>query len=212
MGDSSDDDKPISQLISKASSLKPTTASGVINIPKHSIPAPSTNIVRTAPTVTKKPDTTIESDDDDIPLAVLMKRKLENTNALNIPVAKKIKIENLDVVKKINNDTGSKNPSRSAKDKKLKKKAKSSSKSKSNTTSTSAPSKSSIYYESDKGKVVQALMVRWWYAIQWPEVGSIKAGPPGYEMLDGFPGVYVGTRVSCLLLYCCYEIILITVI
>ena len=58
-------------------------------------------------------------------------------------------------------------------------------------------SKTEIFYEeSSKGKLVQALLIRWWYAITWPASGDIGSPPAGYEALDGFKGVFVSTRVS----------------
>jgi hypothetical protein len=32
---------------------------------------------------------------------------------------------------------------------------------------------------------------RWWYAIQWPEPGETEPAPPDYEILAGYPGVFV---------------------
>lgn len=182
--DSSDDDRPIAQIA--AARAKPTSAPAAMNIPKA--------VVRTAPAAAKKPSSAaaIDSDDDDVPLAVLMKRRLESAQGplktpsgftKAAPPAKKAKIE-----------IGSKNPSRQVNDKKTKQKSKSGKSSKASTVS-SQTSRVSEFYESDKGKVVQALMVRWWYAIQWPEVGAKTTCPPGFESLDGFPGVFVGTRV-----------------
>ena len=57
-------------------------------------------------------------------------------------------------------------------------------------------SKSSQFYSScDKGRLIQALLIRWWYAYDWPLPEDIGVPPSGYESLDGFPGVFVSTRV-----------------
>jgi hypothetical protein len=69
----------------------------------------------------------------------------------------------------------------------------SSSKKKSSSTASAGLTQSGVFYDSDKGRVLQALMVRWWYAIPWPERGSIPPAPAGFEALEGFPGVFVGT-------------------
>lgn len=194
--DSSDDDKPIASLVARAvAKAKPSSAPATLNIPKQA--------VRIAPPVVKKSATsTIDSDDDDVPLAVLMKRKLEAVQK-NISIPSKI-IKTAPAAKKMKIDTGSKNPSRKVNDKKVKgkkKKSSISSKSAAVVSSQGSNSRTSVYYDSEKGKVVQALMVRWWYVIQWPEPGTVKKSPPGYESLNGFPGVCVGTRVLCC---CCY--------
>mmetsp|Transcript_2437 Transcript_2437/g.3197 ORF Transcript_2437/g.3197 Transcript_2437/m.3197 type:complete len:256 (+) Transcript_2437:67-834(+) len=52
----------------------------------------------------------------------------------------------------------------------------------------------SIFYECNRGRLVQALLRRWWYAIDWPgkEVASLKP-EEGFEDLPGFPGVHIAT-------------------
>lgn len=47
----------------------------------------------------------------------------------------------------------------------------------------------------DKGKLIQILLCRWWYAITWPDPATLPEKPPKrYDALDGFPGVYVCTE------------------
>jgi len=59
--------------------------------------------------------------------------------------------------------------------------------------------RSSVFYEdTEKGYMVQSLLVRWWYAINWPTEEDIGVPPPGYESLDGFKGVFVSTRTDSL--------------
>ena len=53
-----------------------------------------------------------------------------------------------------------------------------------------------FYENSLKGKLVQCLLRRWWYAYEWPEPKDIPPVPAGYQALDGFPGVFISTRVS----------------
>ena len=53
-----------------------------------------------------------------------------------------------------------------------------------------------FYENSLKGKLVQCLLRRWWYAYEWPEPKDIPPVPTGYQALDGFPGVFISTRVS----------------
>lgn len=82
------------------------------------------------------------------------------------------------------------------------------------------------FYETDKGEMVQNLLCRWWYAMEWPKESDLQPvrfylkwkqyvcvfrkrelivfycsrgcaqAPEGYEMLDGYKGVYICTRVS----------------
>lgn len=190
--DSSDDDKPIAQLAARAMHSKPSSAPAAMTIPKQA--------VRTAPAApgAKRPAAEIDSDDDDVPLAVLMKRKLEAAQKTTMKTPSKM-IKTAPPPKKAKVDMSSKNPSRKAKDAKSSKKSKAKPSKSSRSSAASAVGQSSrvsVYYESEKGKVVQALMLRWWYAIQWPELNTRMTVPPGYESLDGFPGVFVGTRVS----------------
>ncbi|CAN0015531.1 unnamed protein product, partial [Ectocarpus fasciculatus] len=190
--DSSDDDKPIAQLAARAMHSKPSSAPAAMTIPKQA--------VRTAPAApgAKRPAAEIDSDDDDVPLAVLMKRKLEAAQKTTMKTPSKM-IKTAPPPKKAKVDMSSKNPSRKAKDAKSSKKSKAKPSKSSRSSAASAVGQSSrvsVYYESEKGKVVQALMLRWWYAIQWPELNTRMTVPPGYESLDGFPGVFVGTRLD----------------
>jgi hypothetical protein len=54
-----------------------------------------------------------------------------------------------------------------------------------------------LYTNCDKGKLIQAVLVRWWYAYTWPDPATYtKATPKNYTALDGFPGVYICTSGS----------------
>ena len=53
-----------------------------------------------------------------------------------------------------------------------------------------------FYEDTVKGHLVQTLLCRWWYAIEWPVLAELPNPPEGFEPLDGFLGVYVSTRVS----------------
>lgn len=49
--------------------------------------------------------------------------------------------------------------------------------------------------ECEKGMLIQRLLCRWWYAIEWPHPADIpNEPPPHYDPLDGFPGVFVCTE------------------
>ena len=192
--ESSDDDKPIAHLIAK--SMNQAASAPALNIPKPIRTAPPASA--SAPVEKKRTSAlSIDSDDDDVPLAVLMKRKLEASKKVPgtipskviktaPPPAKKLKVasSSKSSTQRVNNI----NKLKKKKDKKLKKSSKS-------VVLSSQGSRTSPHYESDKGRVVQAIMVRWWYAFQWPDLGSQNACPEGYEALNGFPGVFVGTRV-----------------
>lgn len=54
---------------------------------------------------------------------------------------------------------------------------------------------SAALYGSDctKGNLVQKLLCRWWYAMDWPKDVPDKP-PANYDSLDGFPGVFVCTK------------------
>ena len=52
-----------------------------------------------------------------------------------------------------------------------------------------------LYGKCEKGKLIQSLLCRWWYAFDWPDPSKLpKTPPPNTDSLDGFPGVYVYTR------------------
>ena len=119
--------------------------------------------------------------DDDIPISELIKkRKLQQAAALKAaepkakPEAKKVKTEKAEKPAKSEKSSESKsNPSRQANYNKA----------------------AEFYNETQKGFLVQKLMVRWWYAMEWPVLEEIGTPPPGYESLDGFKGVFISTKV-----------------
>ena len=52
-----------------------------------------------------------------------------------------------------------------------------------------------LYAKSEKGKLVQALLCRWWYAMTWPDPSALPSTfPKNTDSLDGFPGVYIYTK------------------
>mmetsp|Transcript_8965 Transcript_8965/g.20203 ORF Transcript_8965/g.20203 Transcript_8965/m.20203 type:complete len:206 (+) Transcript_8965:44-661(+) len=56
-----------------------------------------------------------------------------------------------------------------------------------------------VFFETIKGELVQKLLCRWWYAIEWPSKADLaKAAPVGFEQLDGYPGVYICVRGECM--------------
>lgn len=59
----------------------------------------------------------------------------------------------------------------------------------------SSPSFALYGTESAKGKLIQNILCRWWYAIMWPDPSSILDEPPtDCDGMDGFPGVYICTE------------------
>jgi len=123
------------------------------------------------------------SDDDDIPLAALkspspVKRKKPAAAKEKAPAKKKAKTPAKKPAKKTTTTSGSKTTS-------------------SNQTQSDYSSPSFALYgtESMKGKLIQNLLCRWWYAITWPDPSSIPKEPPkSYDTLDGFPGVFICTE------------------
>lgn len=54
-----------------------------------------------------------------------------------------------------------------------------------------------LYTKCDKGKLIQSVLARWWYAYSWPSAEAIsRSTPKNYTALDGFPGVYICTSGS----------------
>jgi len=88
---------------------------------------------------------------------------------------------------------------REAKTAKSNTKSESTTKSKSSSETKKSESSSggfTFYENTDKGKLIHAFLIRWWYAYDWPTPEEIGKPPAGFESLDGFPGVFVSTRVS----------------
>lgn len=133
-----------------------------------------------------------DDDDDDVPLASLAssstKKAKKTTNGKATPTKTK------------KTSTTKATPTKKAKTTSTSSSSKST---KSTTTSTSSSSTtdfksaSDAFYRSEcqKGLLVQRLLVRWWYAFEWPDPKSLPKEPPeNYDAMDGFPGVYVCTQ------------------
>mmetsp|Transcript_16042 Transcript_16042/g.33120 ORF Transcript_16042/g.33120 Transcript_16042/m.33120 type:complete len:268 (-) Transcript_16042:139-942(-) len=123
-----------------------------------------------------------DDDDDDIPLASL---KAPSPAKKKKPAAAKSKAK----------------PKAKAKAKAPpKKKAKTTASTKTTSSSTSSNDYSSPSFElygkeSIKGKLIQNILCRWWYAITWPDPSAVpKVPPPDYDAMDGFPGVFICTQ------------------
>lgn len=117
--------------------------------------------------------------EDDIPILELIKKRKEKAiaAAANAEPAKRAKTEN-----------GTKSS-----------KSSSSSSSSSSSARSSSANKSTDFYENTKkGLIIQRLLCRWWYAIDWPKKEDIPEPPPGYEAMEGFPGVFISTSVDSL--------------
>jgi hypothetical protein len=120
-----------------------------------------------------------DDDDDDIPLAAL---KSPSRAKKKKPAASKAKAK-----------SKAKAPA--------KKKAKTSTSGTKTTSSNqssndySSPSFALYGTESIKGKLIQNLLCRWWYAITWPDPSAIPKEPPaGYDGMNGFPGIFICTQ------------------
>mmetsp|Transcript_14185 Transcript_14185/g.27761 ORF Transcript_14185/g.27761 Transcript_14185/m.27761 type:complete len:295 (+) Transcript_14185:191-1075(+) len=93
--------------------------------------------------------------------------------------------------------TPKKKPTPKKKASTTKKKAASKAKVTSSSSTTYLSASSELYSKCEKGKLIQSVLARWWYAYQWPDPASIPAKTPkGYDSLDGFPGLYICTQGS----------------
>jgi len=173
--DSDDDDLPIASLANK----RPPTSSGK------------------PPLAPKRKSVAADSDDDDdIPLA-----KLAKASSPKLSVKVKVKTNNSPKKEKATappkkNPNPAKTKAAAAAKKKVEKVVDTSVVSKDSSTI------SGLYSSSTKGQMVNKLLCRWWYAIEWPNKADIKDPPLGYEALEGYPGVNVcvkGDKIGSLL-------------
>lgn len=123
--------------------------------------------------------------DDDLPITELIKkRKRLEAAKIAATVVKKEKTES-EKAKPLNGSSSSSSTTRQ------------SASSRSSGSSSSSGNKAADFYtETLKGQLVQSFLVRWWYAMEWPKLDEIGEPPAGYESLEGFPGVFISTRVS----------------
>lgn len=152
---------------------------------------PTRSSTKKKPVSYKEEDTDDDDDDDDIPLADLVKKK-EPKNG-----------NNNQKKRSSSSSPTKKSAKKAAKEPPAKKKKVSTSSSTTTTKTFSADKKfefaSAALYgtECQKGLLIQRLLCRWWYAIEWPKLADQNSKPPPlYEALDGFPGVYICTHSS----------------
>ena len=129
-------------------------------------------------------DNTSDSDDD-VPISVLLAREKKKNGGVKakpkVTKVSKAKETKKSPAPKVKSSSSSRSISKPAP------KVKSSS---------SGNNKVGEFYGTEKGKLAQRFLVRWWYAMSWPNLKSIGSPPAGYETLDGFPGVFVGTSTD----------------
>ncbi|EEY55503.1 uncharacterized protein PITG_09426 [Phytophthora infestans T30-4] len=49
-------------------------------------------------------------------------------------------------------------------------------------------------YETLKGRLVQELLCRWWYALEWPPAQTSSSKLHGVQELDGYPGAFIRVK------------------
>lgn len=175
--DDSDDDVPIAQLVQKKPAAKP---------PANDV---KTNAKR------KKPP--VEDSDDDVPIKDLRKRRKQDDDVgkrKKPPVQEDEDEDDEDSSDSSEEDSDSDVPIKKTSAKK-KTPAKTPAKAPAKKTKKSAAE--SVFYETQRGRLVQALLRRWWYAIDWPsEAARTKVPEEHFEVLPGFPGVHICTSGS----------------
>lgn len=124
----------------------------------------------------------MDDSDDDVPISELRKRKAQDDSDDDVPIAQLVKKrKDDDVAKKRLVDKKTPVDKKPPVDKKTDKKKKKKS------------SAESVFYETQRGRLVQALLRRWWYVIDWPSEAAEKVPEEHFEVLPGFPGVHICT-------------------
>jgi hypothetical protein len=171
-----DDDKPISALIA---AKKNTPTKDVAAKPETSSTSSSLN------------NGAVSDSDDDLPIIEFVKKRDLEKQAYKLSLEKKTKLEN---GKKSSSGKSSNKNSNESKGSNGKSTLEGNS---SSSSSWNSDSLESIFYsQTEKGRLIQSFLRRWWYSYEWPALDKLGEAPKGYEPLDGFPGVYVSTRVS----------------
>jgi hypothetical protein len=192
----SDDDVPISQLIKAKEQSNAVAESKTADEVDDEKPIAAliaektkTSVAAPKPTSTssEKPGGNASDSEEDLPIAELMKRRnrLAPGGTAVAPLSKKPKVESdKDKDRDRNKDSKPKSTSSSANNS-----------GKSSGRVMPDDSTWGAFYNTSKGLLVQRLLCRWWYAMEWPKLDEIGQAPAGYEALDGYPGVFVSTRV-----------------
>ncbi|CEG38828.1 uncharacterized protein PHALS_08879 [Plasmopara halstedii] len=165
----SEDDVPLSALRSKLTVTKKEVKISADTEVKKEVALPEVNGV-----IQGKRQIGPSSDsDDDIPISYLAKRK-------KIKVEPKCKVESVQVTMLSSRSTP-RNTSRKMKKRVIKIKIR-------------QQECTEELYESLKGRLVQELLCRWWYAMKWPPVKKTVTKLHGVQELDGYPGAFIRVK------------------
>ena len=171
-----DDDKPISALIAEKKNTPTKVATTSVKQESSTAPSSSNN-------------GSASDSDDDLPVFEFVKKREREKQAHKLSLEKKAKLEN--GRKSTSSSSGKSN------DNKSNNKTSTLEINSSGTSNWNSDSLECAFYsQTDKGKLIQSFLRRWWYSYEWPDVNKLGDIPKGYEPLDGFTGVYVSTRVS----------------
>ena len=202
-----DDDKPISALIAEKKTVPIKKENEKIETAKIAVSVKQeVTKTNTSPSLAKTVvDNGTNSDsDDDIPIVEFIKKRNLEKAAHKLSLDKKAKLEVTNKKKPSSSSTKSSNGNgKSSSSSSSSTTDKSSNGSNNNTAGNSAWNSDSLecefYTQTDKGRLLQTFLRRWWYSYEWPQLSQLRAPPKGFETLDGFPGVYVSTRVGRLI-------------
>mmetsp|Transcript_9940 Transcript_9940/g.16650 ORF Transcript_9940/g.16650 Transcript_9940/m.16650 type:complete len:213 (+) Transcript_9940:58-696(+) len=129
--------------------------------------------------------------DDDLPISELIKKR-KRMEAAKLAAAKK------PVTVKKEKDSSAGASRNNAVSSRVSQSGRTHSSASSSSSSSGGNKSADFYLDSHKGLLVQRFLCRWWYAMKWPDMDSIGAPPAGYESLEGFPGVFISTKVDSL--------------
>jgi phage pi2 protein 07 len=208
-----EDDIPIAELMRRRA-LEKAAAQQPSQPPPQRAPPVANSVPAAAAPQRRSIVDNDDDDEDDVPIAELMRRKaLANAatakpspaKSVQAPIKIKLPKDHVKEEKTDKNEKKEKKEKERDRDRqrdrerqssKHEDRHKSSSVVAPKASSSSSKTKSGVIYdESTKGALVQKLLVRWWYAIEWPNPADIDEAPSGYEALHGFPGVFVSTTV-----------------
>ncbi|KAF0689833.1 Aste57867_18745 [Aphanomyces stellatus] len=176
--DDSEEDIPLSQLRAAQTSAPRPPPPAV-----KAEPVVKQEDAKTASVVPRKRPV-VDDSDDEMPLVSMKKVKVKKEDEDDKPIKKK-------------SSSVKREPKSNSSPVKLEKRTlatSSSTKRKTKNIAVKQQEASEALYDTLKGRLVQELLCRWWYAVDWPPKDTKLEETPELQPLDGFPGSFISVK------------------
>ncbi|ETV76730.1 hypothetical protein, variant 1 [Aphanomyces astaci] len=185
MSSSSEEDVPLSQLRVAQNQRRDVDVKRDVKETKKDA---TKEVQQPATKLAGPPKRVLDDSDDEMPLLAMKKSKVKKESAHidddDKPIKKKV--SSVSVKREAKSDSPVKLEKRTISTSSKQRKAKS--------IAYKQQEASESLYDTLKGRLVQELLCRWWYALDWPSHDTKREETPDLQPLDGFPGSFISVK------------------